>query len=251
MDKTININEQFFDGAYKEVWRHLIPEGLTEAECDFIVQAAGLGTGDAVLDLMCGYGRHALELVRRDMRVTAIDNAPEYISEINDRSKTEGLSVKAVLGTVLEAPWEGPYKAVLCMGNSFAFFDREEASRLLRKIAAHLLPGGSFIINTWMVAEIALHHFKPAEWYYAGPFKCILEYRYCFQPSRIESEQTILGEDGSMEVRRGIDYIFSLNELESMLNDAGLSLAGLYSTPRNRAFKLGDSRLYLVARKEA
>jgi hypothetical protein len=57
-----NINNSFFDGYYKDIWRVLIPEALTKAEVDYLVNAARLKPGSNVLDLMCGYGRHALSL---------------------------------------------------------------------------------------------------------------------------------------------------------------------------------------------
>ena len=60
MSSATNINNVFFKGAYKEAWRHLIPQGLTEAETDFIIDIASLSGQSKVLDLMCGYGRHAL-----------------------------------------------------------------------------------------------------------------------------------------------------------------------------------------------
>ena len=69
-----NINDTFFEGIYKEVWRKLIPPGLSEVECDFIRDVAQLQAGDRVVDFMCGYGRHALELARRGFPVTAVDN---------------------------------------------------------------------------------------------------------------------------------------------------------------------------------
>ena len=49
---TDNINNSFFNSVYKDVWRMLIPNGLTEAEVDFIIEAAGLQPGDKVLDIM-------------------------------------------------------------------------------------------------------------------------------------------------------------------------------------------------------
>src|SRR3954469_25111682 len=91
-----NINNIFFDGMYKEVWRTIIPAGLTEAECDFIIDQAQLTSGDKVLDIMCGYGRHSLELARRNCKVTAVDNLPDYIEEIRKTSLSENLSINAI-----------------------------------------------------------------------------------------------------------------------------------------------------------
>jgi ubiquinone/menaquinone biosynthesis C-methylase UbiE len=63
--RTENINDSFFDGYYKDIWRAIIPEALTKAEVEFFVNTTGLKTGSKVLDLMCGYGRHALSLARK------------------------------------------------------------------------------------------------------------------------------------------------------------------------------------------
>ncbi len=55
-----NINTVFFDGLYKDVWRKIIPEGLTAAEVDFLMEMGRLEKESKVLDIMCGYGRHAI-----------------------------------------------------------------------------------------------------------------------------------------------------------------------------------------------
>jgi hypothetical protein len=79
----------------------------------------------------------------------------------------------------------------------------------------------------------------------------MLEYKYCFHPTRIESEQTIIAPDGTVETVKGIDYIFTLDQLEEMFNEAGLKTKDVYSTPRKKRFTLGDGRAYIVAAKIA
>jgi cyclopropane fatty-acyl-phospholipid synthase-like methyltransferase len=96
LDESTNINDNFFKGRYKEVWRKLIPPGLSEAECSFIEEVAGLQPSDNVLDLMCGYGRHALELARRGYQITAVDNLIEYIDEISSVAAAANLPVEAL-----------------------------------------------------------------------------------------------------------------------------------------------------------
>ena len=244
-----NINDRFFEGIYKEVWRKLIPPGLSEAECSFIEDVAQLEKNDKVLDLMCGYGRHALELGRRGYQVTAIDNSQAYVDEINTHVATENLPVKAIASGALEASLDQTYKAAICMGNSFAFFNREEATALLQKIASQLTAGGIFILNTWMIAEIAIKHFQEREWYYVDDYKYLLDYRFHFLPNRIESEHTLIAPNGTAEVLQGVDYIFTLQELENMFQAAGLQLKNIYSTPRKKPFRMGDNKAYLVIGK--
>ena len=244
-----NINNIFFEGSYKHAWKGIIPAGLTEAEVDFIQEIASLKNGGKVLDIMCGYGRHALELGRRGTKVVAIDNLQPYIDEIESKAAEQNLPVKAMQQDVLFAKLDDVYDAAICMGNSFAFFDKADAVAILKNISNHLKPDGILIINSWMIAEVAIKHFKEKDWHYAGDYKCMLEYKYCLHPSRIESEQTIISPDGTVEIVKGIDYIFTLDELEIMFNEAGLKTKDVFSTPRKRKFVMGDGRVYIVATK--
>jgi len=244
-----NINNTFFDGVYKDVWRKLIPPGLSEAECDFVEDVAKLESGDQVLDIMCGYGRHSLELAKRGFKVTAIDNSESYISEIKSISDKQNLAIKANAISVVEAEWHEQFKAILCMGNSFAFFNRKEAVELLKKLSSNLHAGGVLIINSWMIAEIAIKFFREKEWIEVDGYKYLMDYQFHFQPGRIESEHTIISDSGNIEIINGVDFIFTLAELETMFQEAELTTKGLYSTPRKRPFKMGDNRIYIVAGK--
>jgi SAM-dependent methyltransferase len=244
-----NINNTFFEGSYKEVWRGIIPPGLTEAEVDFILDAASLEPGNRVLDIMCGYGRHALELGRRGIQVTAADNLEAYISEVNEHAQEGSLPVEGVLADAVTIKLQGTYDAVVCMGNSFSFFNEEDALRLLQNLSVHLKKGGRLIINSWMIGEIAIRHFKEKDWYYVGNYRCVIESRYLFNPSRIEAEQLIIHPSGEIETTRGIDYILTLPELGALLNKAGFAMQQVFSTPRKKPFQLGDPRAYIVAEK--
>jgi len=249
MPSSKNINDHFFAGSYKEAWRRIIPQGLTDAETDFIEEIASLEKDSVVLDLMCGYGRHTLKLAERGIKVTAIDNLSEYIEEIKEKSHQLSLPVETIEANALNVKLDKAYDAAICMGNSFAFFNKEDATTILKNISKHLKPTGILIINSWMVAEIAIKHFKERDWHYAGDYKCMLEYKYHFHPSRIESEQTIISPDGSVEVIQGVDYVFTIDELERMFNEEGLKTKALYSTPRKKKFSLGDGHIYIVVEK--
>lgn len=251
MSQTSNLNDTFFSGTYKEVWRKLIPPGLSEAECDLMEDLAALKKGEAVLDILCGYGRHALELGRRGYAVTAVDNSIDYIEEIKTAAAAEALPVEAIAGGVLTVPLHKTYKAIVCMGNSFAFFERQHAAALLKRLSAQLQPGGILLINSWMIAEIAIRHFHEREWIKLDGYKYLLDYSFHFRPSRIQSEHTLITADGRVEVINGVDYIFTLAELETMFNEAGLTTTALYSNPRKRPFKMGDNKIYIVAAKAA
>ncbi len=244
-----NINDSFFNGYYKEIWKTIIPDELTVKEVDFMIPYFGLQPGDKVLDLMCGYGRHAAGLARKGIQVTAVDNLPDYIAEVKTISQKEDLKINAIQSDVLDFITDEKFNLAICMGNSINFFDAADTEKLLKNISSLLQPGGHLLINSWSLAEIAMQNFKEKSWSNVGELKFLNDSRFLFHPNRIECESTIIDKEGRTEVKKGIDYIFSINELETMLTNAGLSLKEIYSIPGRKKFTVGEPRAYLVAEK--
>ena len=244
-----NINDVFFDGHYKDIWKTLIPAELTVKEIDFMVPHFNLQPGSRVLDLMCGYGRHALALGRKGIAVTAVDNLPEYIDEVRKTAEAEQLPVTAVCAPVIGFQPDALFDLAICMGNSFNFFTREEAVQLLSKIASSMKSGGELLINSWSIAEIVFSKKQLNSWEKIGDLLFLNEARMEFSPTRMEFDSIIITPDGKQEQKKGVDYIYSLNEMEAMLKEAGLQLKEVYSIPGRKKFTLGEPRAYLVALK--
>jgi 2-polyprenyl-3-methyl-5-hydroxy-6-metoxy-1,4-benzoquinol methylase len=245
-----NINDSYFDGYYKDIWRNLIPAELTVKETDFMLQYFNLQPGNKVLDLMCGYGRHAISLAKKGINVTAVDNLNEYINEIKETAAKGNLPVTPIKADVIKYEAEEIFDLALCMGNSLCFFDRSDTIKLLKMIGSHLKPGGHFLINTWMLAEIAFNDFREKGWSNIGDLKFINESKYLIQPSRIETDTLILTTDGKTETKKAIDYIYSIAEIELMLEETGFAMKEVYSIPGRKKFTLGEPRAYIVAEKK-
>ncbi|MBS1918940.1 MAG: class I SAM-dependent methyltransferase [Bacteroidetes bacterium] len=250
-DQTIyeNVNDIYFDGYYKEIWRAFIPSELTAKESDFMAQYFNLTSESRVLDLMCGYGRHALALSKKGIHVTAVDNLSDYIIEIKKNAEQEQLPLTAIRADIIRYEPEGQYDLAICMGNSFNFFEAYHAQNIITMVAAHLKPGGHFLINTWTLAEIVIKYFKDRYWSEINGIKFLTESKFLFHPTRMETESIMIAQDGKTETKTGVDYIYSLSEMEVMLKNAGLTLEATYTVPGKKHFSLGDARAYLIARK--
>jgi len=244
-----NVNDTYFDGYYKDIWRTLIPEELTVKEVDFMIDYFKLMPGNNILDLMCGYGRHAIGLSRKGMEVTAIDNLADYINEIRKTAEIEQLSINAKQADIAIYVPNKMFDLAICMGNSLNFFSPADVQRILNNITLHLKKGGHLLINSWTIAEIAVKNFKDRSWSNFGDKKFLVECKLLFHPTRIESEHFILAPDGKNETKQAVDYIFSINEMETMLNQAGLSLEEIYSIPGKKKFAIGEPRAYIIAEK--
>jgi 2-polyprenyl-3-methyl-5-hydroxy-6-metoxy-1,4-benzoquinol methylase len=244
-----NINSTYFHGYYKEIWRGVIPESLTKAEVDFLINYNNLKPGSRVLDLMCGYGRHALALARQGIYVTAVDNLADYVDEVKLIAEKENLPVSSIQEDVMSFQSEEQFDLVICMGNSLSAFNQADTMKLFSLVSSHIKKGSRFIISTWMIAEIAIKQFREKSWMNINGLKFLLDCQYLFQPARVESEHLIIAEDGKTETKKAIDYIFSLNEYEEMLNKSDFSLSEIFSIPGKKKFAIGESRAYLIAKK--
>lgn len=245
-----NINNTYFDGYYKDIWRDIIPAELTQKEAEFMESYFELDAQSSVLDLMCGYGRHALALGRKGIQVTAVDNLAAYIADVERAATAEGLPVKAIQTDVAGYIHAAQADLAICMGNSLNFFSAEEAAGILTNTATGLKTGGHLLINTWSLAEIAIKQFTPRTWAHAAGMRYISECRYEFFPSRIEAEHLIIAPDGSTETKKGVDYIFSVGEMDQLLQGAGFAIQEIYSIPGRKKFTVGEPRAYIVATKK-
>lgn len=244
-----NVNNSYFDGHYKDIWRHYTPDGLTKVETEFLIQDASLKQGSKILDLMCGYGRNAIALAEKGMKVTAVDNLADYVNEIQEKAAKENLSLDAVQADVLMYKPNDVFDLVICMGNSICFFNANDTATIFSNISAHLRKGGKFIFGTWTIAEIAIKQFNKKEWNFVGDLKFLTDSQYLFNPTRIESDTFIITPSGETEVKKSVDYIYSVSETTQMLKQAGLELKEIYSVPGKKKFTLGDPRAYFVAEK--
>jgi len=244
-----NINNNFFDGHYKDVWRALIPGALTNAEVEYLVSEAGLTPGDKVLDLMCGYGRHALSFARMGINVTAVDNLIDYVNEIREIAQKEKLPITALHKDVMQFQTEDEYDLIICMCNSMSFFNKEESEKIFSGVRTNLKAKGKFVFNSWMISEIVIKQFKENFWTTVGNVKCLYNGKYLFSPARIETESLFITPDGNTEIKQAIDYIYSLNETEELLNKSGLAMTKTWSIPGKRQFALGEPRIYVVAER--
>jgi 2-polyprenyl-3-methyl-5-hydroxy-6-metoxy-1,4-benzoquinol methylase len=244
-----NINDTYFDGYYKEIWKTIIPDELTIKEVDFMLPYFNLGEKSKVLDMMCGYGRHSIALAKRGVDVTAVDNLGEYVDEIEKAIEKDSLPLKVTKADIISYQSSEIFDLIICMGNSLNFFDKEDTIKLLKNAAGQLKTGGSLLINTWSLTEIVIKNFTAKSWSTIGEYKFLTDSKFLFHPTRIETENIIMADGRKTETKLAVDYIFSINEMESMLNEAGLLLKEAYSIPGRKKFTIGEPRAYLVAEK--
>lgn len=245
-----NVNDSFFDGCYANIWRNTVPNETTSNELRFLVNHFNLTSDHQVLDLMSGYGRHAIELSRKGIKTTVVDNLYKYINELEAIKVSENLPMECICSDVLKFSSSRKFDLAICMGNSLNFFDENDSFRLMSSVAKKLKANGSFIINSYCLAESAIKNFSWRSWYDDGNYKILVERKYLLRPARIESKFTFIHKDGMLEVKDAIDYIFSLSEMERMLEKAGFFVSDVFSILGEKVYEFGHPVAYIFATRK-
>ena len=241
--------KNFFHGLAQQAWKDAQTEEQTELEADFLYDVLELEPGRQVLDVFCGYGRHALDLADRGCSVTGVDIAPDYTDELRTQAQRRGLPIETVTGDFLTVSLAGDYDAAYCFGNSLSFFPHEQMLTFLQKIADGLRPGGLFAADTGMIAESVLPDFQERGWMQIGDITMLMENSYDATQSCVESHLTYL-HNGKTEHRTARHYLFTVAHLRALFAQAGFTITELYSDLEGSDFTLGDDRLLLVAKKD-
>ncbi|MDQ1396947.1 MAG: hypothetical protein QOG64_2206 [Acidimicrobiaceae bacterium] len=113
----------------------------TDQEVDFLVRTLALGSGQRVLDVGCGPGRHARALAARGIEVVGLDISARFVELARDGAPGGASFVRGDARCLPLA--EGSFDAAitLCQGG-FGLVPGEDAA-VIGEIARVLKPGGT------------------------------------------------------------------------------------------------------------
>lgn len=246
----------FFHGLPQDAWRAAQTDEQTQLDLELLVETLEFGPGDRLLDVFCGYGRHALPLARMGARVTGVDISEEYMDEL--RSGAGKLSLTAVQGDFLQLTdadltVDVLFDAGYCLGNSLSFFPRPDMLLFLTRIGSLLKPGGRFLAHSEMIAESVLPDYQARNWQSVGEgdnhrILFLIENEYDPLESRIDSHLTYV-RNGVTQSRLAQHYVYTLAELCRLFGETGFRVMACYGTVDGDPYALGDEAVWLLAEK--
>ena len=249
---TIKINdnwyEDFFTGINCELWENAVQPDWTSKEVDFLVQQLNLEKGATILDIPCGFGRHAIELARRGFEVTGVDISARFVKNLNEKVQAENLNIQVIKADVLKLKLSQQFMGAICMGNSFGYFDFDKMNLFVETVAKALTKGARFIINSGMIAESILPNFAGNKLFTVGDISMAVQNTYNSKDGYMASELTYT-KNGVSEQHAFKHYVFTLNEVTRLLAQYALQVVGTYNSPEGITYKLGDPQIYIVAEK--
>jgi len=131
---------------YQRLWPDIFDPAVIEPAVEFL---AGLAGDGPVLELGIGTGRLALPLSRRGLRVHGIELSPAMVSELRQIPGAEGIGVS--IGDFATTTVDQTFSLAYLVRNTIANLTSQDAQvACFRNVAAHLEPGGLFVIELYI-----------------------------------------------------------------------------------------------------
>lgn len=247
-----NWYEDFFQGINCEIWEQAIATETTMQEVDFLVSELKLQEGRHILDVPCGFGRHAIEFAKRGFTVTGIDISRTFIEGLSKKIDSERLNIKAIRADILTIQLSEKFSGAVCLGNSFGYFSIDKMTLFVEKVSSSLETGSKFIINSGMIAESILPNllnYSKNKSYTIGNITMDVTNIYNVTDSYMISNLLYAKED-KKEEHSFKHYVFTLGEVKRLLKLYGLNTIATFSSTSKAEYNLGDEQVYIVAEKE-
>lgn len=148
---TPDERKDWFAGPVAERYDESTADMPVEPVVDFLAPLAGGGA----LELAIGTGRIALPLAQRGIRVAGIDLSPDMVAQL--RAKPGGDEFQVALGDYATTRVDGTFSLAYIVFNSInnqTTQDGQVAS--FENAAAHLEPGGCFVVEVGVPASAPL-----------------------------------------------------------------------------------------------
>ena len=128
---------------YEDFWPDLFEPAVVDSAVNFLAERAR--TGDA-LELGIGTGRLALPLSGRGVRVHGIELSPAMVAELQAKPGADDIGV--TVGDFATANVAGTFTLAYLVRNTIMnLTTQDEQVACFRNVAAHLEPGGCFVIE--------------------------------------------------------------------------------------------------------
>ncbi len=241
-----------FDEDYLRTLPFLTPQA-TQAEAEFVLNAMNLAPGAQVLDLGCGYGRHAMELAARGFHVVGLDLSTPLLVRGGEEAHRRGLTINFVRGDMRELDFETQFDACYCLFSTFGYFDDETNKKTLQNVARALKPGGKLLVEI-LNRDYVIADLPTRVWWEGDGCVVLEEVELNYFSSRIQVNRSVVFDDGRQLEQEISVRAYSLHEVGKLMHAAGFRVLEVSGGYQMKGRFLGNQSRHIIVlaeRKEA
>lgn len=200
-----------------------------------------------VLDVPCGYGRHAIELARRGFTVTGVDASQVQIERAREKARAAGVTVDFRVVDARALPFEEEFDLAITMFLSFGYFETDdEHLAMLRGIARALRPGGRFLMEFWN-REFEIRYFDRYQVERTGDVVEVEEWEFDHLRGRLNWTNTAFFPDGRRQSWWHSIRAYTVAEVRSLCARAGLHLDAVHGGLGGEPYSMESEDAVFVA----
>jgi SAM-dependent methyltransferase len=237
--------EEVFDEDYLRTLPFTTAE-QTGREVAFIRESLALPDGSEVLDVACGYGRHALEFAETGLRMTGLDLSLPLLIRAADDAQRRGLSVNFVHADMREMEFHSQFDGAYCMMSSFGYFDEETNLRVASSICRSIKPGGRFLLDI-INRDYIVGGLPSRVWWEGDGCVVLEEVDFNYHTSRVVIRRSVVFSDGRQTEQEISMRAYSLHELGKLLRQAGFRVLEVSGSLATRAKFFGSASRNIIA----
>lgn len=261
MSESAEAERPWYETLFERDWYDLFAKGgpsypdkdgayarRDDAEAAFIERALALPKAGDILDLCCGFGRHAVRLARRGHRVTGVDLSAYNLSIAAKHAAEPGVAVDWREADMRDTGLPGAsMDAVINIFSSFGYFDDAGNQRALDEVARVLRPGGRFLIDL-INRDSLMRRFEPRSWARRHDGSVLLQRReFDAAMGVIATHWEVVGANGERASRSFAVRVYTPQELALLLAQAGLEVEDVWGGFDGSALSMDSHRLVALA----
>ncbi len=220
----------------------------TDQEVEFITSVLNLKNDSSVLDLYCGYGRHAIELAKQGFKVTGIDATQDFLDIAVQKAQEAQVNVTFKQQDMRELNYNQEFAAVINMFAAFGYFTDDENANIIKLITNALQPQGLFLIDLlnrdWMVRNNLNRYWRHPSGEY------VLSYKVQLENGIATMKRQLINQITGTKIQ--YDFIlraYSLPEMANIFSHSGLSILETYGGFDGRPYSSETPRMIILAKK--
>jgi SAM-dependent methyltransferase len=232
---------------YMYYYSDLLTDEVTDMQVSKLVAWLGLEQPHAILDVACGFGRHANRLAELGHVVTGLDLTEGFLELARQEAVQRGVSVNYIQGDMRRLDYNAAFDDILLLFTAFGYFGDEENADVLRQIGAALKPGGRLIMDT-MNRDTFLKGYQPQSVREKDGNLLIDMHHFDSLSGRL-SNRRIMIRDGIRKEMPFFVRLYNPSEMNDLLRRAGMEIEQIYGGWDGRWLDIDARRMVIVARK--
>ncbi len=222
----------------------------TDQEVEFIKAALKLPACSKILDLYCGYGRHAIELAKSGYQMTGVDNTADFLSIAKQKAADLKVQIDFFQYDMREINFSDYFDAVINMFAAFGYFSDEENLAVIGAISHALKRRGLFLIDLlnrdWMQKNNLNRYWRHPNGESVVSTKVEISEGMATMKRQLINQVTGQKMEADFQLRT-----YSLAEMTELLAVHHLQIEKVYGAFDGRTYGEDKPRMIILARKIA